>query len=422
MSEWSADIVVGHATAATPDEALASVLAQFGVAGGAPFTSARLHRDGRHAERLGIVYLTDGWAPRLTEIVRQLRERTQVRTWVGAAGLGVCANGTEYMDQPAIVAMIARLPARSFQPFRNLQVLARLAVSNDDEDARNMSPESLATPRTSGLLLHADGQTLDYAVQVADARNLAGSDQTFGVAVERGDNWATQYADAPVPHGLSGVRFLEPMRLFSRISQGLVPLGGEHIVTHCTAQRVVSLDGRPALDVLLADLNLPPLPEDANSQTVMQALQPTAARRGAYLGIAPPDHRNDARFDDTFLARRLRGVDTRQRTLEADPAPPVGAHVVFCARDPASARASLVRACTELREQIESEGRMIRAAFYHGCAMRNRNVFSGGLQTSVELALIRRHLGAVPLIGLYAGSQISGGYVHRYSGVLTALA
>ncbi len=421
MSEWSADVVVGHAAAASRDEALSSVLAQF-EAGNSPFATARPLQNERGSARLGIVYLTEAWAPQLTEIVRQLRHRTQVPTWVGAAGIGVCASGVEYIGQPAMVAMIARLSARSFQPIRNLHVLARLAGNGDDEDARNMSPESLAAPRTSGLLLHADSQTLDYAVQVADARNLAGSEQTFGGVVERGDNWATQHADGTVFHGLSGVRFLEPTRLFSRISQGSVPLGGEHVITHCSAQRVITLDGRPALDVLLADLNLPPLPEDADGPATLQAFQASPARRGVYLGIAPSDHRNDARFDDTFQVRRLRGVDTRQRTLDVLPPPQVGARVVFCTRDPASARASLVRACTELREQLESEGRAIRAAFYHGCASRNRNVFSGGQQSSVELALIRRHLGPVPLIGLYAGSQISAGYVHRYSGVLTALA
>ena len=43
--------------------------------------------------------------------------------WVGTVGVGVAASGVEYIDEPALVLMIAPLPRQSFRLFSGLQPL-----------------------------------------------------------------------------------------------------------------------------------------------------------------------------------------------------------------------------------------------------------------------------------------------------------
>ena len=66
---------------------------------------------------LGFIYVTDPLASRLGDIVRFLRLRTGVQSWVGSVGAGVCAPGTEYHGEPALSVLVAALPPGSFRVF-----------------------------------------------------------------------------------------------------------------------------------------------------------------------------------------------------------------------------------------------------------------------------------------------------------------
>ena len=60
---------------------------------------------GVRAATLGFVYATDAFAEDYAEIVDFLRRRTGIQHWVGSIGLGICASGQEYLDEPAIAIM-----------------------------------------------------------------------------------------------------------------------------------------------------------------------------------------------------------------------------------------------------------------------------------------------------------------------------
>ena len=55
---------------------------------------------------IGFVYVTDALAAALGDIAGELERETGIGTWSGTVGLGVCATGREYFDEPAIVAMV----------------------------------------------------------------------------------------------------------------------------------------------------------------------------------------------------------------------------------------------------------------------------------------------------------------------------
>ena len=54
---------------------------------------------------LGFVYATDAFADDYADIVEFLRRRTGIAHWVGTVGLGICASGREYLDEPAMAVL-----------------------------------------------------------------------------------------------------------------------------------------------------------------------------------------------------------------------------------------------------------------------------------------------------------------------------
>src|SRR5258706_10015088 len=95
------DFRYAHANAKDWREAANSCLAQLG--------------QGRAS--LGFLYVTDLFADHLGDLLADLKRRTGVPHWVGTVGIGVCANGREYLDEPAIAAMVGDFDPDSFRVF-----------------------------------------------------------------------------------------------------------------------------------------------------------------------------------------------------------------------------------------------------------------------------------------------------------------
>ncbi|MFQ5955964.1 MAG: histidine kinase, partial [Kiloniellales bacterium] len=65
--------------------------------------------------RLGFLYVTDHWADAIGDIMAVLARGTGVSDWVGTVGIGICASGREYFDEPAMAVMVAALPAEAYR-------------------------------------------------------------------------------------------------------------------------------------------------------------------------------------------------------------------------------------------------------------------------------------------------------------------
>jgi small ligand-binding sensory domain FIST len=113
-------------------------------------------------------------------------------------------------------------------------------------------------------------------------------------------------------------------------------------------------------------------------------------------------------------------------------------HLAFCTRSTEAARRDLVRICSEIREELEPEtmpretalalqqgadgsstphaARRMAGAVYVSCAGRGGPHFGA---PSAELAIVRRALGDVPLVGFFAAGEIARHHLYGYTGVLT---
>ncbi|WP_424193450.1 FIST signal transduction protein [Ampullimonas aquatilis] len=412
---------------------------------------------------LGFMYFTDYLSSHVEPMLALLKQRTGIEHWVGGVGMGIAANGAEYFDEPALAILIGDFPADSFRTFseltplnETLQPIAAVTPQISEGPAadfiRNLFNQPADTtvriddfsPYTA--LVHASPSQPRLPIILQSLADQVQSRYLFGGLVSaRGPS--LHIADEVLSQGFSGVAFDEQVKLVSRVTQGCQPIARSHTITACDGNRVIELDGRPALDRLITDMGLPS--RDGNSpisESTTDAL--SRVSRGLFCAIGLPDaqallpahHNSPGEFGSDFLVRHILGIDAKDRTVVIADNVAVGCQLAFCVRDTNATRADLIRICAELREEIEPEaflseavtgapealsglhpGRGIKGAIYISCIARGGGSLGEGNPSgpSAELKLIAQQLGEVPLIGLFANSEIAFDRLYSYSGVLT---
>jgi small ligand-binding sensory domain FIST len=394
--------ITAHAT--HPDARMALALAA------AQIDAQRAVRVPFYAPTLGLVYITDHFASQAEVLLADLRQRWPGVAWAGGVGVGVLASGVEYHDEPALVIMLAALPAGQFQVFSGRQPM----------DSR---PTSQFRAHTA--LVHADPQTHDLSELIHELADRTATGYLFG-GLASSRSQALHLADGVFSGGLSGVAFGEDVHLISRVTQGSQPVGPTRHITACDNNVVLTLDDAPALSALLTDLGV-----------TLEHPQPAlAAMRHTLVGLADGDVSALARggqFGNETRVRHLVGIDPGRNAVAVADRVQVGQQLAFCRRDVQAARRDLVRICTEIREEVEatetelSDGgaalasadggpARIAGAVYISCTGRGGAHFGG---PSAEALIIQHALGDVPLVGLFAAGEIARNQLYGYTGVLT---
>jgi small ligand-binding sensory domain FIST len=238
---------VGHAT--HPDWRAALVLAATQLDAGSPAQEV----SPAGPPSLGFVYFTEPYAPHATALLAALRERWPGTSWVGSVGVGVCATGVEYTDEPALVLMLANLPRARFEVFSGVSKLQHIEAWT--------------------ALVHADPRTPDLGELIDELSDRTGSGYLFG-GLSAAQGTAVHVADGVWQGGLSGVAFTRDVALISRVTQGSQPLGPTRTITACERNIVTALDGQPAL----------PLPADRPGAGLAGRPAPAAAASARHPG------------------------------------------------------------------------------------------------------------------------------------------
>ena len=418
----------GHATHPQWPMAAALVLAQLRAYMALPGYAT--------APTLGLLYITDHYAAHAEDILDHLSaELPDVTDWSGTVGVGIASNNVEYFDEPALCVMLCALPHDQYRVFSGVSPLPSMASGRFN---------------THTALIHADSSTPDVAELIREMAERCESGYVFGglassrsktvqFALSGYGNVKGQGAAGGVfTGGLSGVAFARDatggMALMSRVTQGCKPVSGNHEITACESNVVTELDGKPALDVMLADLNV----------TLDEPREALAKVRATLVGVSrPEDAFNDStarragQFGAEVVVRHIIGLDPSRKGIAITDAPAVGMTLAFCERNTQAARADLIRICAEIREELEPEeltlevanalsapeaestphaARRIAGAIYVSCSGRGGPHFGA---SSAELQIVRRALGDVPLVGFFAGGEIARHHLYGYTGVLT---
>ncbi|WP_418317593.1 FIST signal transduction protein [Piscinibacter sakaiensis] len=363
---------------------------------------------------LGWVYLTDHHAASADALLAELGERWPGVAWVGAVGVGVAANGVEYFDEPGLVLMLGDIPAEDFRIYSG---------------AEPLSGGGTADFEAATAQIHADPATPDLDELITEMADRTATGYLFGgLASSRGRH--LHIANGVFEGGLSGVAFSRKVALLSRVTQGCQPAGPVRRISAAERNLVIALDGEPALDCLLRDLQI----EGAEPREALPRL------RGTLVGIS--DRSDDVvirpgQFGTDTRVRHLIGIDPNRRAIAIGDNAEVDMQLAFCSRNTEAARRDLVRICSEIREELEPEelpletalalqasdgerglhpARRIAGAIYVSCSGRGGPHFGA---PSAELAVVRHALGDVPLVGFFAAGEIARHHLYGYTGVLT---
>jgi small ligand-binding sensory domain FIST len=346
---------------------------------------------------LGWCYLSDYYAPAAEAILDELRLRFPGLAWVGTVGVGVAASGVEYIDEPALVLMIAPLPRQSFRLFSGLQPLPAVSSGFTAHAAQ----------------VHAEGSTPDLQELIHELSARTATGYLFG-GLSSARNRTVHIADGVFTGGISGVAFGPEVDLISRVTQGCQPIGPWRNITEGERNFVVSLDGKPALDCVLQDLGLD---RTLSDHALSQALSGTLV---GLITTAEDVPTRPGQFGADTIVRHLVGVIPQYRALAIAEQIEPGMRLAFCTRNAAAAKLDLVRIATEIRAELESDAaRHMAGAVYVSCAGRGGPHFGA---RHAELQVVRHALGEVPLVGFFAGGEIARHHLYGYTGVLTVFA
>lgn len=332
------------------------------------------------AATLGFLYVADAFADELDAILAFFKSATGVPHWTGSVGIGVCATGTEYLEEPAIAVMLGEFDVDDFS------VLPGLHAPRDVE----------ALPGGAYFAL-VHGDPANGRIQELVDSLSAHVSSTFvvgGLTSSRGTT--AQISDAVVSGGLSGVLFSERVRLATGLTQGVAPLGPRHRITLARKNVVGSLDHRPALDVMKEDIG--------------EVLARDLRRAAGYIFVGLPVRGSDT---GDYLVRNILGVDPQNHLVAVGEQVDTGDELLFCRRDQTTAEDDLLRMLKAIGTQLHAP---IRGGVYYSCLGRGRHMFGAPHR---ELGLIRDALGDFPLVGFFANGEISHNRLYGYTGVLT---
>jgi small ligand-binding sensory domain FIST len=334
---------------------------------------------------LGFLYATDYFAADLGLILEEMKEATGVPHWVGTVGMGVLATGRELVDEPALVAMIGDLDRNAFRVFGTVRATEQIAGT------------ALRCPggESNFAVVHADPTNADVAELVnALAGKVESGFLVGGLTSSRRLN--PQIADGITEGGISGVVFTEDVAVATRLTQGCSPIGPKHTITECQRNIILSIDGKPALDVMREDLG-ERLGKDLN-------------RIGGQIFVGLPIRGSDT---GDYLVRNLLGIDPQSKLIAIGELVQQGQQVTFCRRDLDSAAEDMNRMLESIKKGLFGKP---KGGVYYSCLARGPNLFG---RKSEELGLIRDALGEFPLVGFFCNGEISHNRLYGYTGVLT---
>lgn len=294
------------------------------------------------------VFISADHAPMAAEITRALRALLNPRVVVGACSPSVLGGAQEVEDAPALSLFAARLGVE-VEPIR-LEAFAGtggdVVVAGGSGLARGEGTLMvLAEPRSFPL-----ADVTAHLAEAVPAVTVVGGT----VRTDRGASGSPLLLDDErFRDGAVGVLLPPDVGVAAVVSQGSRPFGAPLVASHAEGTIVAELDGRPALERLMSQLD---------------GLGPVAravAADGIQLGILL-DEDQERYGPGDFVVWPVLGADRTNGALAVGGAVPAGSTVQFHLRDATSADEEL---------RLLLAGRSARAAVIFTTAGRGRALF-----------------------------------------------
>ena len=343
---------------------------------------------------LGILYVSEPAGAHLPRLVAELSARTGIANWVGGVGLGICAPGQEVYERPAAAVLTAALPQDGFRVFA--------ATDDPAADLPRHHGDWLDATQPALALVHADPRCPDLLRAAVDTAAVSQAFLVGGLVSHRHDAPLLALSgDRPEAEpfgqaGISGLLLAPQVAVATALTLRCSAIGPTHRIDEAKDNVVMTIDGRSALSVFRDDIG-PVLAQDMR-------------RLGNVIFAGLPVAGSDT---GDYLVRNLMAIDPRNGwiVLAAEIAP--GDPILFCRRDPDSARQDMTRMLRHLAGRLPGPP---KAGVYVSCVARGAALFD---EPGAETAMIREILGDFPLVGFFANGEISRDRLYGHTGVLT---
>jgi small ligand-binding sensory domain FIST len=356
-------------------------------------------------ERLGsgradaaVFFATPGHGPAYARIERAIREVVGAAEVVGCSAAGVVSRRGECERGAAVSALALH---GDFEVRRFFVPSLRGRAEEVGRELGRIAAALDAAPRT--LLLLADSYNLAPDELLAGIESVSPGTLVLGAgASEDGSVGETTVVGRGVAasNAVAGLA-IGGLEVRSMVTQGGTPVGRWYTVTRAESNRVLELDGEPALAVYLAEI-----PEllRTDLREALRCTRAALAEPGAGEGEEP-----------AYVVRRLLGADVSHGALMVGDEVVAGMRFAVAVRDPAAARESFVRGV----ERFAARSGAIAGALYFNSVERGESLY--GIP-DLDTAYLRRSLGDVELAGFFSGAEIAPlagrNRFHQSSGVL----
>jgi len=333
----------------------------------------------------GFIYSTDVMSVEFPELLKQCKAASGIKHWVGTIGLGVIAQNQELYDLPAVSIMLAKFDPDAFTMVPSISKQSEI-------------PSCLHWPKqfaTNFGIIHGDPfnpQTQNLIEEIQ--QQLENGFIVGGLTSSRENQY--QVSDEVTSGGISGVVFSENIGVITNLSQGCSPVGVKHTISKAEKNTVFALDNKPALAVLMQDMNISDFEE----------LEKRAGE--VFIGLCiPGSDKSD------YTVRNLVGADPEHSVFAINDYLTEGNEIVFCQRNAQTAIDDMQQMLDNIARRLKQKP---RGGIYVSCLGRGREQFG---QNSEEIKMIQNTLGEFPLTGFFANGEIHHNKLYGYTGVLT---
>lgn len=330
---------------------------------------------------VAFIYATDTFAIELSRLLEELKQKTNIKNWIGSIGKGICSNSLEVYDKPAVTVMIADFPDSSFTIFSGME---NTPASTEGHEGLNFA------------LIHGDPQNGMVTEYINHLPEKLGNGYLVG-GITSASNHFFQVANDVTEGDISGIVFDENNPVITSLTQGCTPIGEPHVLSRCEHHIAISIDNHPALDVFKKEIG--------------DVLARNIDRAAGYIFAGFPIKGSDT---GNYLVRDIIGIDIENNYLIIADDMKAGSPIIFCKRDGQTAIQDMQRMLNDIKKRLGKQ--QAKGAIYISCIGRGKNLFG---DNSEELKMITEVLGNIPIAGFYANGEIAGNQLYGYTGVLT---
>ncbi len=347
-----------------------------------------------------ICFFTAAHLSRADAVRRVILDQTGCHALCGCSAVGVLGADLEIERKPGLAVMVGSSPA--------LEAHSRI-LPQDGQGLELFQDLARRQPGQPALMVLPDA----FQVDNQRLRDLL-HEAVPGIPVLGAGSTDDGSVGISLQLGMEGVRSgsIAMLGLYGRyelavgITQSCTAVGEPHFITQAKDHVLVELDGRPALQTFI----------EQGQALGIESMQEAVAQ--LMFGF-PLDAQHPQFTGESCLVRSLAGFDQATRGLVIPHQMQQQGTMGFMHRNARNAEQDMQRMVAQAQARLSGPPDF---GVYFDCAARGQGLYG---RPGVDVGLIRKQLGPIPLIGMFGGFELATAagapQIYTYTGALALL-